>query len=87
MCRDGSAAYAEAIRRALPHAVQVGDRWHIRHNLAEAVRKEVAAHSTCWAKAGPPPSEGKQAATDRERRHHVRDLLDRASACWNAPGV
>lgn len=77
VCRDGSAAYAEAIRRALPHAVQVGDRWHIWHNLAEAVRKEVAAHSTCWAKTGPPPSEGKQAATNRERWHHVHDLLDR----------
>jgi transposase len=27
VCRDGSGAYAEAIRRALPDAVQVGDRW------------------------------------------------------------
>jgi transposase len=36
VCRDGSGAYAEAIRRALPDALQVGDRWHIWHNLAEA---------------------------------------------------
>ncbi len=28
VCRDGSATYAEAIRRALPDAVQVADRWH-----------------------------------------------------------
>ena len=54
VCRDGSATYAEAVRRALPDAVQISDRWHLWHNLAEAVRKEVAAHSTCWAKAGPP---------------------------------
>ncbi|MEU8363862.1 ISL3 family transposase, partial [Nonomuraea sp. NPDC048882] len=27
VCRDGSGAYGEAIRRALPDAVQVGDRW------------------------------------------------------------
>lgn len=28
VCRDGSATYAEAIRRALPKATQVADRWH-----------------------------------------------------------
>src|SRR5262249_18358482 len=44
VCRDSSGAYAEAIRRALPGALQVADRWHIWHNLAEAVLKEVAAH-------------------------------------------
>ncbi|MFI7643793.1 ISL3 family transposase, partial [Nonomuraea sp. NPDC049400] len=27
VCRDGSGAYGEAARRALPDAVQVGDRW------------------------------------------------------------
>ncbi|MBP2329045.1 transposase [Kibdelosporangium banguiense] len=27
VCRDGSATYAEAVRRALPDAVQVSDRW------------------------------------------------------------
>ena len=26
VCRDGSATYAEAIRRALPRATQIGDR-------------------------------------------------------------
>ncbi|GGT42551.1 hypothetical protein GCM10010254_72640 [Streptomyces chromofuscus] len=49
VCRDGSATYAEAIRRALPDAVQVADRWHLRHNLCEAALGEVKAHSTCWA--------------------------------------
>lgn len=76
VCRDGSGAYAEAIRRGLPDAVQVGDRWHIWHNLAEAVIKEVAAHSTCWGKTGPPPREGIQAQTTRERWRQVHELLD-----------
>ncbi|MFJ6637093.1 ISL3 family transposase, partial [Streptomyces sp. NPDC091376] len=49
VCRDGSATYAEAIRRALPDAVQVADRWHVWHNLREAALSEVKAHSTCWA--------------------------------------
>ncbi len=49
VCRDGSTRYAEAIRRALPGAVQVADRWHLWHNLCEAALSEVKAHSTCWA--------------------------------------
>ncbi|GAA2245335.1 hypothetical protein GCM10010430_28980 [Kitasatospora cystarginea] len=36
VCRDGSGAYGEAVRRALPEAVQVNDRWHIWRNLCEA---------------------------------------------------
>lgn len=42
--RDGSGAYAEAVRSALPEAVQVSDRWHLWHGLGEAAWKEVAAH-------------------------------------------
>ncbi|MGW4641137.1 ISL3 family transposase [Sphaerisporangium sp. NPDC004334] len=76
VCRDSSGAYAEAIRRALPDAVQVGDRWHIWHNLAEAVAGEVAAHSVCWGKTGPPPKEGVRAATTRERWQQVHALLN-----------
>jgi transposase len=35
VCRDGSATYAEAIRRALSAAVQVTDRWHLWHACAK----------------------------------------------------
>ena len=79
VCRDGSGAYGEAVRRALPGAVQVGDRWHLWHLLAEAVLKEVAAHSSCWAAAGPPLKEGKQAATTAERWRQVHDLTDKGT--------
>ena len=76
VCRDGSGAYGEAVRQALPSAVQVSDRWHLWHGLGEAVRKEVAAHSACWAK-GIPLQEGKRAATTLERWQQVHDLRAR----------
>jgi len=79
VCRDGSGAYGEAIRRALPGAIQAGDRWHLWHGLAGAVLKEVAAHSSCWAGAGPPRRDGKHAETTAERWRQVHDLLDRGT--------
>jgi transposase len=79
VCRDGSGAYAEAVRRALPAAVQVRDRWHLWHGLAEATQKEVAAHSACWAKAGPPPQAGPRAQTTAERWQQVHDLLSKGT--------
>jgi transposase len=74
VCRDRSGAYAEAVRRALPDAIQVADRWHLWHGLGEVARKEVAAHSACWAKAGR-IQHGPRAASTRERWHQVHALL------------
>ena len=36
VCRDGSGAYGEAVKSALPDAAQCGDRWHLWHLLGEA---------------------------------------------------
>jgi transposase len=74
VCRDRSGAYAEAVRRALPDAVQVADRWHLWHGLGEAVGKEVAAHSVCWAKAGR-MQDGPRAESTRERWQQIHTLL------------
>lgn len=77
VCRDGSATYAEAIRRALPDAVQVADRWHLRHNLCEAALSEVKAHSACWAGVlDAPIYDGPRAQTTQQHWHQVHDLLD-----------
>jgi transposase len=77
VCRDGSATYAQAIRRALPDAVQVADRWHLWHNLCDAALSEVKAHSTCWATVlDTPIYDGPRAQTTLERWHQVHGLLD-----------
>ncbi|WSI75125.1 ISL3 family transposase [Streptomyces sp. NBC_01335] len=75
VCRDGSATYAEAIRRALPEAVQVSDRWHLWKNLCDKVLAEVRAHAPCWATANPPRPGGAHEQTTRERWHKVHTLL------------
>jgi len=78
VCRDGSGAYGEAVKSALPGAVQCGDRWHLWHLLGEAAAKEVAAHSACWAEAAP-LQQGKRAETTLERWRQVHDLRSRGA--------
>lgn len=39
LCRDRDGVYASAARRGAPGAVQVADRWHIVHNLVDALER------------------------------------------------
>ncbi len=75
LCRDGSATYAEAVRRALPDAVQVSDRWHLWRNLCDKVQLEVRTHADCWAAINPPRPGGVREQTTRERWNKIHDLL------------
>ncbi|MFE0458559.1 ISL3 family transposase [Kitasatospora sp. NPDC058965] len=77
VCRDGSGAYGEAVRRALPEAAQVSDRWHLWKNLCEKTLAEVRSHSACWATANTPRPAGVHEQTTQERRHQIHDLPDK----------
>nr|WP_280414326.1 ISL3 family transposase [Nocardia carnea] len=74
--RDGSATYAEAIRRGAPTAIQIADRWHLWHNLVRVAEKVVAAHARCWAAAGPKRRKLTRETTTLARWHAIHDLLD-----------
>jgi|SRR5450755_58141 transposase len=45
--RDRASSYADAISRALPHATQVADRYHLIQNLREHLQRALDRKRTC----------------------------------------
>lgn len=45
--RDRASSYADAVNRALPHATQVADRYHLVQNLREHVQQLLDRKRTC----------------------------------------
>jgi transposase len=50
VCRDRASADTRAIKEAVPHAVEVADRWHLLRNLSQAVEKTCRQHRACLRK-------------------------------------
>src|SRR6266852_1970973 len=85
--RDRASAYADAVKRALPHATQVADHYHLVQNLREHLQRFLERKRTCLPegediplKAVSPSDQGRGASLT----HHM-DTGTRPVSAGGAP--
>jgi transposase len=71
--RDRGTTFADGANRGAPQALQIADRWHIIHNLGEALEKVLARHHADLKRVFTPEEEQHVIAA-LEQQAHVRSL-------------
>jgi transposase len=71
--RDRGTTFADGTTRGAPEALQIADRWHLLHNLGEALEKVLAGHHADLKRALTSPEVESQviAAVDQQALVHV----------------
>ncbi|WP_225804291.1 transposase [Streptomyces sp. NK15101] len=84
--RDRAPFFAEGATAGAPQATQVADRWHLRHNLSEAVERSVAQHRRCLRVLVPPLKPSPNPSPPRRRTRPARRGRE-AIGSLTAPGL
>ncbi len=91
ICRDRAGAYADGANKGAPLAMQVADRWHLWHNLAQHIEKTVARHRGClrepepaWPQPPPDPTVGPDLAQVSAQHAEQSALVERTQQRYAA---
>jgi transposase len=81
--RDRASSYADAVKRALPHATQVADRYHLVQNLREHLQQFLDRKRTCLPESADSPLE----AVSTEDRNRASALETQTSVRTSRPSA